>query len=193
MTKAIFLDRDGTINEEVDYLRRMEDIRIYPEAAPALAKFKQMGFLNIVITNQSGVARGYLTESELSCIHSEIIDRLTIDKQVLIDDIFYSPFHADGVIQEFAVSSDDRKPGIGMIQKAQRKFDIDLKESFLIGDSFTDMKCAENSGLRKIMVKTGYGERDFEKCISENITINHFAKNLLDAYEYIESLHLLKV
>ena len=189
MRRAIFLDRDGTINEEVNYLKRPEDIRLYPNTFKALRNFKDSGFLNIIITNQSGIARGYFTEEDLNNIHSELKKLLT-DKvgTELIDDIYYSPFHEDGIVEKYRKRSDDRKPNIGMIRKAKAGHGIDLKESYFIGDSFTDMLCAENAGLKKILVETGYGTKDILKCRTESIKLEYVASDLYDASEYIKNL-----
>ena len=188
MNKAVFLDRDGTINEEVNYLTNKEDLVIFPRVKDALAKLKNLGFLNIVITNQSGIARGYLTEETLKEIHDEMNSVLSIDGKPLIDEYYYSPYHVEGIVPEFTGESDDRKPGTGMIEKAVKKHAIDIKESFLIGDSLVDMKSAENAGLRKILVKSGYGTKTKNECINEGITIDYYAEDLQDASNYIEKL-----
>ena len=188
MNKAVFLDRDGTINEEVNYLTNKEDLVIFPRVKDALAKLKNLGFLNIVITNQSGIARGYLTEETLKEIHDEMNSVLSIDGKPLIDEYYYSPYHVEGIVPEFTGESDDRKPGTGMIEKAVKKHAIDIKESFLIGDSLVDMKSAENAGLRKILVKSGYGTKTRKECINEGITIDYYAEDLQDASNYIEKL-----
>lgn len=189
MRRAIFLDRDGTINEEVNYLKRPEDIRLYPNTLKALRNFKDSGFLNIIITNQSGIARGYFTEEDLNNIHSELKKLLT-DKEgtELIDDIYYSPYHEDGIVEKYRQKSDDRKPNIGMIRKAKAGHGIDLKESYFIGDSFTDMLCAENAGLKEILVRTGYGMQDFLRCRTERIKLDYIASDLYDASEYIKNI-----
>ena len=193
MNKAIFLDRDGTLNEEVNYLKATEDIRIFPGTIEALQKFKSLGFLNIIITNQSGVARGILTEDELNNIHEEFRKRLSINNHELIDDIYYSPFHIDGVIEKYKTESEDRKPGTGMIRKAQKKHTIDFNKSFFIGDSYSDMKCAGNAGIRKILVGTGYGKDEYLKCQKEKIEIDYFAKDIYDASGYIEKINSFKL
>lgn len=195
MNKAIFLDRDGTINVDVNYLSRPDQLEIIPETAQALQSFKRLGFLNIIITNQSGIARGYLTEQELAVIHDELLKKLSgeanhgKDDKALIDDIFFSPYHAEGIVEKYKIASDDRKPGTGMIRKAALKHEIDLTKSFFIGDSFTDMQCAEAAGLKKILVSTGYGIKDHKKCLDENIVLDYFAKDLYDASLYITNLH----
>lgn len=193
MSKAIFLDRDGTLNKEVNYLRRIEDIKILPGVKEALIKFRQSGFLNIIITNQSGIARGYLTENDLKNIHSEFRKLLRNESEDLIDEIYYSPYHTDGIIEKYSIQSKDRKPETGMILKARERFNIDLKESYFIGDSFTDMQCAENAGLKKILVKTGYGETDYEKCRESDIKIDYYADDLSDAAMFVEKYHNQKI
>lgn len=185
--KAIFLDRDGTINEEVDYLLHKEDIKLIEGAIEALDIFKKLGFLNIIITNQSAVARGFLTITELETIHNELIYLLNKNGNKLVDDIFYSPFHTDGIVPEFKKPSEDRKPGTGLIEKAVEKYNIDLSNSFLIGDSISDMKCGLNAGLRNILVLTGYGQTTLGKCEEENLNPYHIADNLLDAAIFIKN------
>ncbi|MEO6694089.1 MAG: HAD family hydrolase [Ignavibacteria bacterium] len=188
MSKAIFLDRDGTINQEINYLTKKEDIVFYPNTIKALQIFKNSGFLNIIITNQSGIARGFLTENDLNTIHKEFRKLLTANNQELIDDIFYSPFHIDGIIEHYKTDSADRKPGTGMIHKAKAKYNIELQESFLVGDSLSDMQCAVNAGVKNILVETGYGKRDLENCKMENLKIDYFAKDLYDAACYVSKI-----
>jgi D,D-heptose 1,7-bisphosphate phosphatase len=191
--KAIFLDRDGTINNEVNYLTSKKDIDIIDGSIEALLKFRNSGFLNIVITNQSAVSRGLLTIEELEDIHNEFLNLVSHNNSSLIDDIFYSPYHIDGVIEKFKVLSNDRKPGTGLIEKAVIKHSIDLNSSFLIGDSYVDMKCAENAKIKKIIVMTGHGKSELIKCKKENIFIEYIAKNLLDASEYVLNYGKMKL
>lgn len=185
MAKAIFLDRDGTLNSDVGYLSRKEDIEILPGAADALTSFKELGFLNIIITNQSGVARGLLTENELKSIHDEFLRILNSGGRNLIDDIFYSPYYANGIVEEYSIDHNTRKPGTGMIEAAVKKYNIDLNESFFIGDSLVDMQCAQNAGVKKILVLTGYGEKTLETCKEENIPLEYVAENLAGTVDFI--------
>ncbi len=185
MAKAIFLDRDGTLNSDVGYLSRKEDIEILPGAADALAAFKELGFLNIIITNQSGVARGLLTENELKSIHDEFLRILNSGGRKLIDDIFYSPYYENGIVEEYSIRHDTRKPGTGMIEAAVKKYNIDLNESFFIGDSLVDMQCAQNAGVKKILVLTGYGDMTLETCKLENIPLEYVSKNLEGTVDFI--------
>jgi D,D-heptose 1,7-bisphosphate phosphatase len=185
LNKAIFLVRDGTINEDVHFLSKIEDIKIFDGVKEALLNFRQAGFLNIIISNQSGVARGYLTMDELNAITDEILEALKNDEKPLINDVFYSPYFADGKVKEFKIEHEDRKPKPGMIVKAINKYGIDKSKSWMIGDSLTDMLCALNAGVKKILVKTGKGKAELSKCKEANIIPEYVAENLLDASEYI--------
>lgn len=188
MAKAVFLDRDGTINEEVDFLKRIEDIKIIDGVPQALRRFKQLGFLNIITSNQSGVARGYFTIEELNRINTEILSQLKqFYDEELIDAVYFSPFHPEGIIPEYSKSSDCRKPGTGLIDKAVREFGINTESSFFIGDSYVDMLCADRAGLCKILLKTGYGLDAYNKCIEDNLQIDFFAENILSSTAFIES------
>ncbi|MDD5361680.1 MAG: HAD family hydrolase [Ignavibacteria bacterium] len=190
MKKAIFLDRDGTINHDVGYLSKKKDIKILQGAHEALSVFKSLGYLNIVVTNQSGIARGYYTEEDLKDIHDEFLNLLNSDNRVLIDDIFYSPYHTEGIVKKYTMESNTRKPGTGMIMLAVEKYEIDLNQSFLIGDSLVDMQCARNAGIKKILVMTGYGDITIEKCKSENIHIEFIAADLKSAAEFIGKMQI---
>ncbi len=190
--RAIFLDRDGTLNVDTGYISKIEDLKIIDGTMTALRRFREFGFLNIIITNQSGVSRGFFTEQDLKRINDELSFRLGESGVSLIDDIFYSPYHIEGIVEEYRIDSHDRKPGIGLITKAAEKRNIDLKESFFIGDSLTDMQCANNAGLRKILVATGNGKEAFEKCIELNLKPDFYAKDILEASEYITRLEVEK-
>ena len=137
--KAVFLDRDGTINKEVDHLTDIKDLSIFPYAAEAIKKFKSMGFLIIIITNQSVVGRGYVSIEQLDEINRELINRLK-KQGAIIDDIFYCPHHPDE-------GCDCRKPLPGLIKKAIDKYDIEIKNSFMIGDNISDIQLAFNVGF----------------------------------------------
>jgi D-glycero-D-manno-heptose 1,7-bisphosphate phosphatase len=161
MNKAIFLDRDGTLIEEVGYLRMMEDLRFTPRATEALRKFQAKGFLNIVITNQSAVARGLLSPKALHKIHTRL-KNMAKEEDAIIHDIFFCPHFPEGRVAPYNIECECRKPKIGMIQQAVAKHDIDLQQSILIGDKTTDLELGRNAGLRTILVLTGYGKQTKE-------------------------------
>lgn len=188
MNKAVFLDRDGTLNREVNFLTNVGELEILEGVPQALKSFKEMGFLNIVISNQSGIARGYLTIETLEDINTELKLRLfEVFRTELIDAIYFSPYLPGGNIPEYSKPSNCRKPGTGMIEQAVRHFEIDTGKSFFIGDSYVDMLCARNAGLTKILIKTEYNGDAYNKCIEDNIQIDFFAENILSSSEFIES------
>lgn len=194
LNKAIFLDRDGTIIKEISgeipetfgYVLSVEQVQLITGAAEAIAKLKEAGFKIIIITNQSAIARGWLTEEELEKINNRMYELLIKENQnAVIDDLFYSPYHSEGVIKEYSIEHETRKPNTGLIKLAEKKYDIDLKKSYMIGDSYTDMKTGVNAGLKNILVLTGYGKTAQIKCLDEKIKIDFIAESINEASEYI--------
>lgn len=185
MTRAVFLDRDGTINKEVNYLTDIPQIHIDEGVYGALYSLKEKGFLNIIVTNQSAVARGLLTEEKLREINEHFLGLLRHKDRSLIDDIFYSPYHPEGTTEEYRKESYLRKPNTGMIMRAVVKYGIDLNESFFVGDSYTDMLCARNAGLKKILVLTGYGREAADRCRENDVSVEYTASDLPEAAEFI--------
>lgn len=180
MKKAVFLDRDGTINKEVDNLKDISQLRLLPNVAQAIRKFSQNHFLVIMITNQPVVARGWITEKQLEKIHLVLMARLG-KKGARIDAIYYCPHHPNANLKKYKKNCPDRKPNIGLINKAAKDFNISLKDSFLIGDSTTDIKTANNADIKNILVKTGYAGKDKKFDVSADYT----AKDLLEAVSII--------
>ena len=150
---AVFLDRDGTLMEEVNYCSKPEQVKIFPGVVEALQKLGERGYLLIVISNQAGIGRGYFTEKEYRAVESELRRQL---RPALIDASYFCPDHPDRPTHR-------RKPGVGMLLDAQRDFQIDLTRSFFIGDKAIDIECGRNAGLRTILVKTGYGAAEQER------------------------------
>jgi len=184
-TKAVFLDRDGVINEEVDQLSRIQDFKLYAFAATAIKKIHNAGYLVIVVTNQPMIAKGFILEKDVIEIHRRM--QATLQREgAVINAIYYCPHHPEkgfvGEVPELKIVCNCRKPGIGMIQKAVEDFNIDLKKSFFIGDSSTDAKTAENAGIAFIGVKTGYGLTDGQYQISKKIPL---CENILQAVDFL--------
>lgn len=148
--RAVFLDRDGTVNEEVGYLGSPDDVRLIPGAADALMKLRDAGFKIVIVSNQSGVARGYFTEKDVAAVNARLIDLLRKEGASL-DAIYYCP-HLDGC--------ECRKPKTGMVERARVELGVDPKKSYLIGDHAADMKLAHNAGATGIMVLTGHGAEE---------------------------------
>ena len=183
MKRAIFLDRDGVINKEVNYLSNPDDLELIDGVIEALKILRNLGYLLIIITNQAGVARGYFTESTLLKIHEKLI-RILEKNDVHLDDIFYCPHHPD-----FTEICECRKPKPGMILSAQKKYDIDLNESFMVGDTLNDIQTGINAGCKTVLVLTGYGNEEAKK-IGE-VKPDYIFKNLLDFAENLKLNPLL--
>ena len=197
MNKALFLDRDGTILKEIEgstpetlgYLTRVEDVKLIDGSADAIAAARESGYKIIIITNQSAIARGWLTIEGLSQINNKMSGLLLeANPGAVIDDIYFSPYHTEGIIEEYSREHPSRKPDIGMILEAGKQHNIDNGISFMIGDAYSDMLCGKNAGLKNILVETGYGKIAYKKCLDEKIKIDFIASNLTDAVKYIQKI-----
>ena len=177
MTKAVFLDRDGTINEEVSYLSRIDQVKILPRAAKAIKLLKEHGFLAIILTNQSGAARGYFSIQTLEDIHNHLKNEL-LREGAAIDAIYYCPHHPDA-------GCSCRKPKTEMIERAKVTFDIDLASSFMIGDRLLDLETGYRVGCRTVLVMTGYGTKEIKEIKKWKFQPDHIAQDLYDAVIYI--------
>lgn len=154
--KVIFLDRDGTINKEVNYLYKAEDFEFIQNAPDAIKTFHQKGFKVIVITNQAGVAHGFYNEEDVRILHHHI-DELLLKEGTYIDAYYFCPHHPNGSVLEYSGSCECRKPNTGMLKKALRDFDIDLERSYIVGDKEIDIETGKNFGLGKcILVRSGH-------------------------------------
>lgn len=154
--RAVFLDRDGTINVEVQYLSRVEDFRFIPGVPWALKRLKDAGFLLVVVTNQSGIGRGYYDEAALKSIHDHMHEELSAFGAA-VDACYFCPHHPEQALGEYLRECDCRKPLPGMLLKAARDLDIDLSGSFMIGDKLADVEAGIQAGCRSLLVLTGYG------------------------------------
>jgi D-glycero-D-manno-heptose 1,7-bisphosphate phosphatase len=160
-TPGVFLDRDGTISEEVGYINHLERLRLYPWSAKAILKLNRAGWPVIVVTNQSGVARGYFTEKLVREVHETIASKLAA-RGAKVEAFYYCPHHPMGQVELYRVDCRCRKPLTGMVDEAARRFHIDLKASYIIGDTYRDMQLGFNAGLRTILLMTGYGRGEYE-------------------------------
>ena len=149
--RAIFLDRDGTLNVEVNYLHRIEDLELVPGAAEAVRALSRAGFLAVVVTNQAGIARGYYDEAALHTLHEEMQRRLAAEG-ARIDAFYFCPHHP-----EFGGACECRKPAAGMLSQAAQDHGIDLARSWLIGDTSGDIGAGCAVGCRTVLVRSGYG------------------------------------
>lgn len=182
--KAIFLDRDGTINEYVGFLTDLDDFRLLPEAAKAISNINNSIYVVIVATNQPVIARGDVTFAQLEEIHMKMETELG-KCGAYLDDIFFCPHHPDkgyaGEISEFKIDCECRKPKIGMIKKAEEKYNLDLSCSWYIGDTTMDIQTGINAGMKTVLVQTGEAGRDAKY----DVQPDYIAENLLVAVNYI--------
>lgn len=182
-TKAIFLDRDGVINEYVNELAEENDFKLYNFVPGSIKKINNSEYLTIVITNQPMIAKGFITEKNLSKMHNKMETELGL-QGAKINALYYCPHHPEkgfaGEVAELKIKCNCRKPKIGLIKQAVKDFNIDLKKSFFIGDSSTDAKTAKKAGIKFIGVKTGYGVKDGRYKINKKFPL---VKNLKEAVE----------
>ena len=156
MERVIFLDRDGTLNEEVNYLYRKEDLRILEGVPGAIRKLKARGFKIVVVTNQAGVARGYYKEEDVKKLHS-YMNELLAASQGAIDHFFYCPHHPYHGIGAYKCRCHCRKPETGLLEMAEQYYNVDKERSWMVGDKWTDIQAGIRYGVRTALVGTGYG------------------------------------
>ncbi|HSV26853.1 MAG TPA: HAD family hydrolase, partial [Sedimentisphaerales bacterium] len=149
--KAVFLDRDGTLIEDPGYLSNVEMVRLLPGVPDALSHMRRLGYKLVVVSNQSGVARGIIREEVLAQI-TDRMRRLLGNEGAYLDGVYYCPFHPDGVIERYRKETDDRKPMPGMLFRAAKDLDIDLSQSWAIGDAYRDVEAGWRSGCRTILL-----------------------------------------
>lgn len=154
--RAVFLDRDGTINVEKNYLHKIEDFEFIPGAPEAIRRLKDAGFLVIVVSNQAGIARGYFDEAAVEALHRHMQSELA-RIGTAIDAFYFCPHHPEEGVGAYKVDCDCRKGEPGMLLRAAEEYDIDLHASFMVGDKLADIEAGERAGCRSILVLTGYG------------------------------------
>jgi len=185
--KAIFLDRDGTINHDnKGYISLEDDFEIFSYSAKAIGLLRSLGYLIFVVTNQSGIARGFFDHNTLENIHQKMIEDLAKDGSK-IDEIFVCPHHSEGVIPKYSFTCNCRKPKMGLFNIAKKKYNFETKISFMIGDKPSDILFGKHCGLTTILVLTGNGKDAFyqKKC-----TPDFVVKNLFVAAKLIKRLSL---
>lgn len=186
MDRVVFLDRDGTLNEEVHYLYRPRDLRLLPGVGEALGLLRRAGFKLAVITNQSGVARGYYTEDDVKALHL-YMNRLLERDNAAIDAFYYCPHHPLHGFGAYKKACGCRKPGTGMFEMACERFDIDKARSFMVGDKRLDVEAGRNFGLIPVLVGTGYGREVHEQDMRTGnpADYDYYADSLLEAARWM--------
>ena len=181
MNKAIFIDKDGTLIPDIPYNVNPQLITLSNTAIPALQLLQKQNYLLIVISNQSGVARGYFKEEELQNVSDAIIN-LVSKEGITIDGFYYCPHYKEGSVKEYAIDCDCRKPKPGLLLKAAKDFDIDLKQSWMIGDILNDVEAGKAAGCRTVLLKNG---NETEWIMNEKREPNFIVENLLEAAQTI--------
>lgn len=182
MNRAVFLDRDGVITQEPPhYAHKLNQLKLISKAADAIRLLNEGGFLVIIASNQAGIARGYYQEEDMTLFNRAMKNRLA-KSRAHIDAIYYCPHHPEAIIEAYRVDCDCRKPKPGMLKKAEKELNIDLNQSFLVGDKSSDIEAGKRAGCTTIMVRTGHGADELE---SNRIECDYVAGDLHNAVEHI--------
>ena len=183
--KAIFLDRDDTLIEDPGYINHPDQVKLLDGVAEALIELKAMGYELIVVSNQSAIARGIISEKVLAEIHDRLKQRLA-EKGAYLDGIYYCPYHPDGVIPKYRKESDLRKPNPGMLLTAAKERDIDLSESWMIGDGERDVEAGLRAGCKTILINSPSHQRQLEPGAAKP---NYEGVNMREALNIIKKYH----
>ena len=171
---AIFLDRDGTINQEVNHLSNVDQFKLIDGVGEAICRINAAGVLAVVVTNQPVIARGELKESELRAIHNKM-DTLLGEQGAYVDRLYYCPHHTDsgfeGEVAELKFDCDCRKPKTGMFEQAKEDLNIVLERSWMVGDSYRDIFAAQRVGMKSVLVQTGYAGKDSYKNVNPDFVV----------------------
>jgi D-glycero-D-manno-heptose 1,7-bisphosphate phosphatase len=159
--RAVFMDRDGTISEEIGYVNHPARYRVFPYAGEAVRLLNEAGWLAVLVTNQAGVARGYFTEDLVGAVHG-LLEAELKQKGARLDAIYYCAHHPSVGEPPYRYDCDCRKPRPGLILRAATDFNIDLAQSWMIGDRYSDIELAHNAGVRSAFVLSGYGRGEWE-------------------------------
>lgn len=180
-SKAVFLDRDGTLIEDTGYINSPEQVKFLPGAIAAVKKLQDAGFKIIIISNQSGVARGLITEDMLQTI-DKLIHRQVLNGGAHIDGSYYCPHHPEHGVYPYRQDCECRKPHIGLIRKAVKDHDLDLSGSIMVGDHSNDIETAKRAGIKSVFVMTGHGPEEKAHLKSQP---DHIATDLSAAADWI--------
>lgn len=182
---AVFLDRDGTINEQMGYINHLSRFVLLPGAAQAVRLLNERGIPAVVVTNQSGLARGYFPPSLLDAVHAEMKRRLAAEGARL-DGIYVCPHHPEAKVAQYRQSCGCRKPLPGLLEQAAADLHLDLARSFMVGDRWSDLECGVRAGAAPVLVLTGYGQGELEHIgPQKKIQPAVIAGNLLEAAEKV--------
>jgi D-glycero-D-manno-heptose 1,7-bisphosphate phosphatase len=181
VNKAVFMDRDGTIVEDVGYMNSPAQIKFIPGSIEAIKLLNEAGYKVVVITNQAGVARGLVTEDMLQTI-DKTLHKWILNGGAHLDGLYYCPHHPEHGVYPYKQVCECRKPHPGLIKRAQRDLNIDLANSYMIGDKATDVEAGKRAGTKAVFVKSGHGNEEKDKLVEKP---DHIADNLLAAVKWV--------
>jgi D-glycero-D-manno-heptose 1,7-bisphosphate phosphatase len=183
--KAIFLDRDNTLIEDPGYINHPDQVKLLDGAAEAIIELRDLGYKLVVVSNQSAVARGIVTEKTLAEIHNRL-KQLLAEKGTYLDQIYYCPYHPEGIVRKYRKESDWRKPNPGMLLTAAEEMNIDLSQSWIIGDSSRDIEAGLRVGCKTILIKHSW---DYKQAQPGDPKPHHSAVNIKEATNIIKRYH----
>ena len=182
---AVFLDRDGTINEQMGYVNHLSRFQLRPGVARAIRGLNEAGLPVVVVTNQSGLARGYFPESLLEAVHAEL-HRLLAREGAHLDGLYICPHHPEAREERFRLDCDCRKPRPGLLERAAAELGLDLGRSYMVGDRWSDLRCGAAVGATTVLVLTGYGRGDAAYVgPGQTVQPDHVAEDLEAAARWI--------
>lgn len=187
MKKAVFLDRDGTLIEDRGYICKFSQVGFFPFAAAAVRAMNEAGFLVIVASNQSAVARGICSKKEIELLHRKLLEHFK-KEGAAIAAFYFCPFLADGVVRRYSTESPLRKPAPGMLLQAGRDFNLDLPSCFMVGDKTDDIQAGHGAGCRTVLVRTGQGRNSETRYPGIGPRPDHVVADLLAASSLIAAL-----
>lgn len=182
--RAVFLDRDGTLCEEVGYLDSVEQMRLIPGSGQAVRLLNQYGFKVVVVTNQAGVARGFFPESRLEELHAELRRQLS-EEGAYLDAIYYCPHHPAEGYPPYLQECQCRKPGTGLLLQAASDLNLHLPSSYMIGDHFSDVECGQRIEAETILLLTGHGREALAKRENWPKPPSYIAADLYEAVQWV--------
>lgn len=184
LKRAVFLDRDGTINEDPGYLSKIEQFIFLPQALAALKLLQEAGFALVVITNQSGIARGYFTLEDLDKVHGYMEECLA-QEGIKLNGIYYCPHHPEKGLPQYLKQCACRKPGTALLEQAAQELGLDLAQSYMVGDKMSDIGAGSQAGCKTVLVLTGEGEKTLSKQATWKYQPSQVADNLYLAAQWI--------
>lgn len=183
LAPTVFLDRDGTLIEEVGYLSHLDRIVLYPWSIESVKLLNRAGFKVVVVTNQAGVARGLFDEDFIDEAH-RFLDQKFGDGGAMIDKFYYCPHHPEASVEAYRCECDCRKPKAGMLWKAAQELQLELSHSFVIGDRLSDLRLGPAVGAKSVLVRTGYGETTARE-LTDDVEVDYTAPELMTAVAWI--------